>query len=194
MRLDALTAPHSIPTMLVVWIISGGAGHRLDGDNWHVMHLRPSYPRPTKSGLLLGLVLMLVSGGEGACAESVSSASWDAESHAHVCKCGSRCRGASCCCGRHSTSRQRSTESVTVSSPDVRELASGPCLGEAPCGDPGLPGSTASVATGRTAALSLSAAYRPSTATVLLAPPTSCRRHPRSSSRIDRPPRPRRSA
>ena len=158
------------------------------------MHSPPTYHRPNVSGILLGIVLALSVRGGSAYADSIESSPFDAESHAQVCKCGSNCREASCCCGRRSASRQSSGASIPGPSPRASEPDPGPCLGEAPCGDPGLPNSTPSGPTSRAATLTHSRLFRPSTTGEILTPPAFHPHHPRRMSRIDRPPRPSRSA
>ena len=189
-----LTAARSIATIGKEWDQRpDGAIVLINGENHHDMRFVLSIPRPTESGLLIGLVLALVFGGESACAESLLSAPYAADVHDQICNCGTRCRQESCCCGRDSATRGGSEKSDPGSFPQG-ELRSGPCLGDAPCGDPGLPTSTPPNSSGRAAALALIAGIQPATTGRLLAPPQACRHHPRRSSRIDRPPRPCRSA
>ena len=120
---------------------SDGAIVLINGENHYGMRFVLSNPRATKSSFLAGFVLALVFGGERACAESLSSAPYAADAHDQICNCGTRCRHESCCCGRDSATRGGSEESEPGSFPQG-ERRSGPCLGDAPCGDPGLPSST----------------------------------------------------
>ena len=121
-------------------------------------------------------------------AESLSSDPYAADAHDRNCSCGTHCRHDSCCCGRGSATRGGSEASERRSFPQG-ERRSGPCLGDAPCGDPGLPSSTPPSSSGRAAALAVTADIQPATTGNLLASPESCRLHPRWSSRVDRPPR-----
>ncbi len=150
---------------------SDGAIVLVNGENHYGMRFALSNPRATKSSLLAGFVLALVFGGERACAKSLSSAPYAADAHDQICNCGTRCRHESCCCGRGSATRGGSEESEPGSYPQV-ERRSGPCLGDAPCGDPGLPSSTPPSSSGRAAALALTAGIQPATTGNLLASTT----------------------
>ena len=172
---------------------SDGAIVLINGENHYGMRFVRSNPRATTSSCLAGLVLALVFGGERACAEALPSAPYAANAHDQICNCGTRCRHESCCCGRGSATRGGSEESEPGSFPQG-ERRSGPCLGNAPCEDPVLPSSTPPSSSGTAAALALTAGIQPATTGNLLASPRSCHHHPRWLSRIDRPPRPCRSA
>ena len=156
---------------------SDGASVLIYGDNHYGMRFVLSNLRATKTSFLAGFVLALVFGGERACAEPLSSAPHAADAHDQICHCGTRCRHQSCCCGRGSATRGGPEESKPVSSPQG-ERRPGPCLGDAPCGDPGLPSSTPPSSSGRAAVLALTAVIQPATTGHLLASPQSCRHHP----------------
>src|ERR1039457_3348742 len=119
------------------------------------MHPRPPKARPNSRSLALAVMIALLFRGEQLMAEAVSPASLDAETHAQVCKCGSSCRDGSCCCGRSLGPRKESAASLPISSGRPSEPDFRPCLDEAPCGDPALPGSASSVPTSRVASLTL---------------------------------------
>jgi hypothetical protein len=87
-----------------------------------------------ESWLLLAIVVVLQ--GNVVSADSISPPVFDAEAHAQVCKCGSRCRHASCCCGRPSRAAR---EDRASKSPHADSASFAPCLREAPCGNSGLP-------------------------------------------------------
>ncbi len=171
------------------WSIPGRSRPSTRRQRLHGMNRPPRHARSNRSILLLAFVLALVWRGETVRADAISSPHLDAESHTHRCKCASRCRGDSCCCGRSSASRQRAPASIPVTPRAEANEASGPCLGEAPCRDPGLPNSTPPGPTARAAALTLSPVWRPSIASESLPPPASGRLLSGRSSRIDRPPR-----
>ena len=137
-------------------------------------------PRPLRAGaacrsLVLAALAALLCPGAGALADTVAPASSDAEAHAKLCKCASRCHGDSCCCGRSFESRSTKTEPVraSTSSDPGNPAGQSPCLREAPCGDPALPVSTASVSTPKFATSIHHLQIRPALAGVLLAPPAS---------------------
>ncbi len=167
---------------------SDGAIVLKNGENHYGMRFVRSNPLAIKSSFLAVLVLALVLGSERACAEPLSSAPYAADAHDQICNCGTRCQHESCCCGRGLATRGGSEESEPGSFPQG-ERRLGPCLGDAPCGDPGLPSSTPPSSTGRAAALALTAGIQPATPGDLLASPQSCGHRPHWSSRIDRPPR-----
>ena len=63
--------------------------------------------RLDRKSLMLAVFIALLCPGERLLADSVSSALLDAEAHAKLCKCATRCHGDSCCCGRSLRSRSR---------------------------------------------------------------------------------------
>jgi hypothetical protein len=154
-------------------------------------------PRPLRSGaacrsIVLGALAALLCPGAGVLADTVAPASRDALAHAKLCKCASRCHGDSCCCGRSVGSRSKTTEPVraSASSDPGSPADQSPCLREAPCGDPALPVSTASVSTPKFATSIHPLQILPVLAGALLPPPASSRTSHDEASRIDRPPRP----
>jgi len=158
-------------------------------------------PRPQRAGaacrrLVLGVLAALLCPGAGVLADTVAPASRDAEAHAKLCKCASRCHGDSCCCGRSVGSQSKQTEPTraSASSDPGNPAGHNPCLREAPCGDPALPVSTMSVATPTFATPSNISQICPELVGAFLASPASCRTSRGEPSSIDRPPRPAHSA
>ena len=91
-----------------------------------------------RPGLMLAAVFVCVLLHSGsAFGSSVSRGhGFDVDEHSHHCKCGTKCRGSSCCCGPVGTTvRNSASDSVSEGS----DADAGPCLNSAPCGDSGLP-------------------------------------------------------
>jgi hypothetical protein len=123
-------------------------------------------------------------------ADSVSSPAFDAEAHAQVCKCGPRCRQASCCCGRPSVARREDRVAPAISTPHADSAGSAPCLEEAPCGDSGLPPTAGPRLQEKAATLTECVSRSALMMSGFLPVPTSCGRPRWRPSRIQRPPRP----
>ncbi|WP_422923455.1 hypothetical protein [Singulisphaera sp. PoT] len=83
-------------------------------------------------------ILVVLGWDEESRAASVSSHTSNSviEDHGRDCKCGRRCRGASCCCGKAEARPQTRTSpaKAPVSYDDPN-----PCLNSAPCDDPVAP-------------------------------------------------------
>ena len=141
-----------------------------------------------RNSLLLAIAIAIFGHSEIARGDTITAPHFDAETHARQCKCNS-CRGDSCCCGRTSAPRQPTTTSTPLPSRRESSEASGPCFGEAPCGDPGLPASTPPGPNTRAAVSLTTPSRRPMTAGALLPPPDSRRPISGRPARIDRPPR-----
>lgn len=91
--------------------------------------------------LVLVLLLLGLGRGGNVLGSSLSAhRGFDAEAHAHNCKCGMRCRRASCCC--EPKEPRKSARPADAKAP-VAESASGgaegPCFAAAPCGDLAVP-------------------------------------------------------
>lgn len=138
---------------------------------------------------MLAVTAMLSGLGATARADSVGTHGFDAEAHARMCRCAAHCRGEACCCGRSAASPRRAPESLHANPRREATKGAGPCLGEEPCGDPGIPSSTPPGPINRAATVALSLSRRPPMAGALLPPPNSCRLLPARPTRIDRPPR-----
>jgi hypothetical protein len=113
-------------------------------------------------------------------------AAFDAESHAKDCQCGSKCRGASCCCGSPKTRPKASTKG---SAADRGGLFENPCWNQAPCGDPIAPGSAPIGSYFKVAALLTSESLPRRDGGQRLVVPTSCLSTNQPANRLDRPPR-----
>ncbi len=109
---------------------------------------------------------------------------------AHHCKCGTRCRGASCCCGPRK--RPAATEAPVQKAAGSRSdglATSSPCsVGSAPCGDSGLPSSTVSGPETKNASITTSVDLVLPAAGILRASDYRMTAPPRRPSRLDRPP------
>lgn len=136
--------------------------------------------------LLPAVVLVFGLGWQVAAASSVSPArAFDGEEHAHHCKCGPRCRGASCCCGPRE-SKVKETSPPPAAEP-VR-ADGGPCLNSTPCSDPVLPSAPSAGPIGKVATLAMCGYLVPVAAWRFL-PPSPRRFLPaRRASRLDDPP------
>jgi hypothetical protein len=139
---------------------------------------------------VLALMLQPELAAAGSISISTSAPAFDAEAHSQVCHCGSRCRHASCCCGRTSAFPDVQLPRKAEEDRSSSTANSAPCLNEAPCGEPGPPDYAPSGAPGRDITLpsfSLSRREAPSGFTLPRAP---FRIPRRLAGRIDRPPRP----
>jgi hypothetical protein len=141
-----------------------------------------------RPGLVLAAVFVCVLLQAGSVfGSSVSRANGiDLDEHAQHCKCRTKCRGSSCCCGPAATTARRST-SEPVS--DRGEVDAGPCLSSAPCGDSGLPIYPPAGPDSKIATLSTMSCEHPGTRDRLFPFVSSCILPARRASRIDKPPR-----
>src|SRR5262245_65865763 len=113
------------------------------------MYFRHRYLRLREHRPVLALACVLTLSGAEACAQSVSTHEFGTEAHGAHCRCGTRCKQASCCCGRASRSDPSPASHAPGPKPEQPVTSSGPCLEEAPCGEPGLPGSPTTCQIGR---------------------------------------------
>src|SRR6185312_1347244 len=157
-----------------------------------LVRARPLHPpRVALGGRLLPIVMLVLAcafSGEVRAASVRGSDSFDAESHAQSCKCGAKCRGASCCCGSRKPKAvaKPTTPVVGLPRPDLSE---NPCLNSAPCHDPILPTAAPVGSSGKIAAL---ASFEPPPARVgrrMLPTPPSHLSSDRRAFRLDRPPK-----
>ena len=135
-----------------------------------------------------GLLVVLLAAHDVS-ASSVSSPTAELTAPAHDCKCATRCRGASCCCGPHtSLARRAGCRACTAESAGA--FAS-PCqLRSAPCGHSGLPSRPAEFVTSESAVLETTGSLRLDT-TGSFIPSSALSLIPgRRASRLDRPPEP----
>jgi hypothetical protein len=152
------------------------------------MVVSPCQPWRNQRWLLMALALAFQ--GHVVSASSVSSPPFDARAHAAICKCGPRCRQSSCCCGRPSPARHRDRLASPISTSPAGSTTASPCIEEAPCGEPGLPHSTAPRLHDRAGALVRSISLASLLISGFLALPTACGRPRWCPRRIQRPPRP----
>jgi hypothetical protein len=120
----------------------------------------------------------------GASSVSVVS-SFDAVEHSHHCKCGTRCRGASCCCGprRAEVRKPRPSPATVPAWSDAN-----PCLKAAPCGDSGLPSAPSTNHVCKADALAIAGRARRNAEGRLMASSPCCALPPERASRLDDPP------
>jgi hypothetical protein len=118
---------------------------------------------------------------------SVSSPAFDGDDHAHYCKCGSNCRGASCCCA-HRETKAKVRAPVRSPAGESTRVDASPCVSSAPCGDSGLPGAPASGAFSKTSACTTRGFSLPVLVGQLLPPSPRCVLPTRRASRLDKPP------
>ena len=157
------------------------------GDTRHRMSFSLHHPGRQERWLLLALALVFQ--GNVVFADSVSSPAFDAEAHAQVCKCGPRCRQASCCCGRPSVAEREDRVAPPTSTPHADFAGSAPCLEEAPCGDSGLPPTAGPRLQEKAATLTECVSRSTLMMSDFLPVHTSCGRPRWRPSRIQRPPR-----
>ena len=156
--------------------------------------LRPTFWSPRRHRLcVVALVAFgVMAAGWDANASSISAASASEEGdHAHSCRCGPRCRGASCCCGPAKPKRvARTVTPPSVPSAITTERGdSGPCLAAAPCGDPAVPTGAFVGPIAKAIPFLRSRDLQTLEKGRLIAVPTSVRRPARLASRLERPPR-----
>jgi hypothetical protein len=108
-----------------------------------------------------------------------------AEDDGHHCRCASRCRGASCCCGPR-RARVPDGPAIPAAAPETADGS--PCLKAAPCGDPGLPNAPVAAPISKMASLPGCARPVPGTAGRRLPPDVRCVLPSRRASRLDEPP------
>ncbi len=154
------------------------------------MQLQPEDVRPLASRRLLPAAMLLL-GLFGWCGEAhASSSSWgvEAETHSHLCKCRSKCRGDSCCCDHGQAPALPVPRPSDAPSSGGLELDASPCLNAAPCGESGLPTGSPRSHVGKAAALAMDGPPVPEDLRGLLPAPSSCVLPGRRASRLDDPP------
>jgi hypothetical protein len=104
----------------------------------------------------------------------------------HDCKCATKCRGDSCCCGPHEPQTRRPAPEPT---PESDRADSSPCImNSAPCGGSGIPNAPSEGPVSRIAALAM-AGHLGLKAVSSLIPFSTLNLLPdRRTSRLDRPP------
>ncbi|WP_165227548.1 hypothetical protein [Aquisphaera insulae] len=117
----------------------------------------------------------------------------------HSCKCGMDCRGESCCCGpkaagRPSTAAGPRPDEKLASSSLHDELPIGPCFAAGRCGDPASPSRAVSSPGGKVATLARRAMPAEVDPRRLVGRDEPTPLPLDSTSRLDRPPRPRAAA
>ncbi len=141
-----------------------------------------------RPGLMLAAVFVCVLLHSGsAFGSSVSRGhGFDVDEHSQHCKCRTKCRGSSCCCGPVGTTvRNSASDSVSEGS----DADAGPCLNSAPCGDSGLPSAPSFNQHAKIATLSMTRREHPETCERFIAISSSCTLPARRACRIDKPPR-----
>ncbi len=123
----------------------------------------PTSPARSRSRPLLAVLLAL---GMSACLADAKTAGAApatpeiraGDEHGHSCKCGPRCRGASCCCAPRRPSRPSPPSPPGPTAVPEAPADAGPCFAAAPCGDPAAPENPAASPSVKVAALTLPAA------------------------------------
>ena len=149
---------------------------------------RQTLPRELCRWFILAVVLLfgLCQSGATSASSVSSSAGFDAEEHAQHCKCGPKCRQASCCCGPRNTKVRPSNPQPV---PEPIRADSSLCLSSAPCGESGLPPAPSSVGPlGKVAALALRGHLLSADSGSLLPVSPRCLLPARRASRLDKPP------
>ncbi|WP_422929722.1 hypothetical protein [Singulisphaera sp. PoT] len=135
--------------------------------------------------LLPAVVLVLACGwGSESIAASISKASRGDEGHSRYCRCGNRCREASCCCARRAEASSRPGSKPAAPNP----FDPNPCIKDAPCGDPAVPGVATSGPLGKAVTFTLCGLLAAPVAGRFLPSDSRCLLPPRILSRIDDPP------
>jgi hypothetical protein len=152
-------------------------------------HRPPSFPTrllPAFAGLLV-----LVTAGPLSAASVSAGGGTPARGSAHHCKCGTKCRGASCCCDSHGDAAHPAEDlspQAEIPSEPASSAPLGPCLNALPCGDPGVPLASPVESVVKTAALGRAVAFDSTDAGAAL-PCESAPSRPRQfGERIDEPP------
>ncbi len=115
-------------------------------------------------------------------ASSVTS-SLDDEAHAKACKCGTKCRGASCCCGSPKTRPKAPARPLA-------DPGSNPCqFSQAPCSDPIAPVAAPVGSVGKVATLGSPGGFTLGDEGQPLVVPAFVFSTDRRQTRLDRPPR-----
>ena len=140
-----------------------------------------SWLLPLAAGLVIALFVCRA--GSAASVQSVRGMN----SGQHHCKCGTKCRGESCCCGPRSAETQ---PRVSWSTPGSDRADGNRCqMNSAPCGDSGLPGSPVEGPFSKSAALVALGRVQPDPSCVLMHS-LACRLVlTRCANRIERPPK-----
>jgi hypothetical protein len=134
--------------------------------------------------LAAGLLVALTAGHEVSAA-SVSSTRGITAAR-HDCKCATKCRGESCCCGPHAP---HTPLPAPESTPEPDRVVSNPCLmNAAPCRDSGLPSAPSDGPVSKCASLVIFGYLRLDTVGSLLPFSTHSLVPHRRFSRLDRPP------
>jgi hypothetical protein len=135
--------------------------------------------------LLAASLFVALIGAHDGIAASVSSAQGNTAAP-HDCKCATKCRGDSCCCGPHKVKTQAPSPEPT-DDPD-RKLES-PCqIKSIPCGDSGLPSASSNGPVSKNASLVKFERLRLATVGSLLPFSTHRLIPDRWASQLDRPP------
>jgi hypothetical protein len=104
----------------------------------------------------------------------------------HDCKCATKCRGDSCCCGPHEPQTRRPAPEPT---PESNRADGSPCMvNSAPCGGSGIPNAPSEGPVSRIAALAMAGHLRHSAVSSLIPFSTLNLVPDRRTSRLDRPP------
>ena len=166
---------------------------RSEGPDFFMRALPSHSPSNRLAGRLLPAIALMLAcafcGEIGAATVSVAQP-FDADSHAKACKCGPKCRGASCCCGssKLEASPRPKTSTPSTSTPRTSPFDS-PCLNSAPCRDPISPPSASAGSSGKVAAFGTSEPSPIPVGRRLLPSRSSRLPSDRRASRLDRPPR-----
>jgi hypothetical protein len=135
--------------------------------------------------LAVVFVCVLFHGGPASASSISQSNPFDLDAHSQHCKCRTKCRGSSCCCGpAGAASRPFGSEPDSQDS----EPDAGPCVNSGPCGNSGLPGSSSVGPHLKIATLSKFGRIQPATRERLFPSTFSCILPARRASRIDKPP------
>jgi hypothetical protein len=135
--------------------------------------------------LLAALMLFALISAQDVSAASASAAQGIDVEQYH-CKCGTHCRGESCCCGPH---KPQTRLPAPDPPPKPDRADDSPCvMNSAPCGDSALPGVPAGGPVGKSAAQAMSGRPQLGTVGFLLLFSTPGLFPSRRASRLDRPP------
>jgi hypothetical protein len=151
-----------------------------------VLH-RLHYPCPHRSRWLMPAVLFVIGlGWQGAEASYASQVvAFDGDDHAHLCKCGMRCQGGSCCCRPSESKAAKSSRTKAVGTGRADD---GPCLNSAPCSEPMLPSVSSFGHISKAASNAMCLHLSPIAVGRLFAPNSRCVLPVRRASRLDDPP------
>jgi hypothetical protein len=150
-------------------------------EHGRVISPRVLTPTPRRSSLRAAWLILAI---------LLSAAGTASAGSKHHCACAEHCVGASCCCKPDNETRAEPKPEAKPHTPSPAPLTTpdGPCVGQAPCGLPDLPGPSASGSIARLAILTVTGPREPDRSTRLRAIANAPCLPARFVARLDDPP------